>query len=94
MKIEQSTIQKTFVVEHKGRIYNIDYLNSDGQILGLINRNNWEVFDENSEELKIYLFQEETKREKENVKKNKKLFIKLIKFCIKHFEYYNPIKEK
>lgn len=93
MKIEQSTIQRTFTVRHKGRTYFVDYLNSDGQILGLMNRNNWEVFDKDSEELPVYIFRDSTKKEKKEAEKNRKLFEKLVKFCINHFDDYNPIKE-
>ena len=48
-----------FTIEHKGKIYYNDYLDSDGQILN-INRDNWEVLNEefeeiNNEKLKIKL---------------------------------------
>jgi len=72
MNLTQSTLQKCFTVEHKCKIYYVDYLNSDGQILG-INRNCWEVIDEEWEEIE-----------------DNKLKLKLINFCIRHFNDYKP----
>ncbi len=66
----------------------MDYLNSDGQILGLLNRYYWEVLDEGLEELNIYVFDDTTKKELKQIKKNVKLYNQLINFCIKHFEDY------
>lgn len=76
MKLIQSTLGRSFTVKHKGKIYYIDYLNSDGQILGLSNRDYWEVIDEEHEEIDIY--------------DNRKLVNKLINFCIKHFNDFKP----
>lgn len=55
MKIEQTVLQKTFYVRHKGKMYYIDYLNSDGQSLGLINRDNWEISDEEGRISNLYI---------------------------------------
>ena len=88
MKLVQSTLQRNFTVKHNGKCYYIEYINSDGQILGLLNRNYWEIWDEDSEEIQIYEFQEDSKKEKIQIKKNKILAKKLIKFCTKHFNDY------
>ena len=92
MELDQSTLQRTFTVKHNGKSYHVDYLNSDGQILGLLNRNYWEVSDEEGEEIDIYKFRSQgnTKKEKEQIKQNRKLVEKLINFCIKHFDNYKP----
>lgn len=90
MKIEQFSLQRTFTIKHNNKIYIIDYLDSTEQILELINRDNWEIYDENRELLNIYPFRNSTKKEKLKVKKNLILAEKLIKFCIKHFDDYNP----
>lgn len=90
MKLEQSTLQRTFLVEYKGESYCINYLNSDGQVLGLINRDNWEIFYENGEEINIYTFQSDTKKQKEQIKQNRRLVRNLIGFCIRHFKDYQP----
>lgn len=79
--------KKNFTVKHKGKTYYVDYLNSDGQILGLSNRDYWEVYNEDDEELPNH----KIKGDKVILnKKELRLKIKLIKFCIKHFEDYRP----
>ena len=90
MKLTQSTIQKYFTVTHKGKTYYVDYANSDGQTLLLSNRNYWEILDEELEELDIYIHNDTTKKELKQIDKNTKLYRKLIKFCIKHFNDYQP----
>jgi len=89
MKLTQSVIQKYFTVTHKGKTYYVDYINSDDRIM-LGNRNYWQVLDEELEELNIYIFKNTTKKEKQQITKNRKLYLKLINFCIKHFNDYKP----
>ncbi len=64
--------------------------NSDNQILGLSNRDYWQILTEDLEELDIYVFENTTKKEIKQINKNVKLMNKLIKFCQKHFEDYKP----
>ena len=90
MKLQQSILNRTFIVNYKGKDYHVDYLNSDGQVLGLINRNYWEVTDEDNESVNIYTFKGDSKKRREETKKNMILVRKLINFCIKHFEDYGP----
>jgi len=90
MKLTQSILERNFTVQHKGKTYHVNYLNSDGQILGLINRDYWEIVDEDGEELNIYIFKNTTKKEMKQIDKNVKLMNKLITFCIKHFNNYQP----
>ena len=89
IKLTQTVLEKYFTVEHKGKIYYVDYINSDDQIL-LGNRDYWEILDEELEELCLCEFQDDTKEEKEQIKNNAKLMNKLIKFCVKHFNDYKP----
>jgi hypothetical protein len=56
---------------------------SDDQIL-IGNRDYWEILDEELEEMDIYIWSDSTKKE------NQKLYLKLIKFCKKHFKDYHP----
>ena len=90
MKLLQSTLERNFTVKHKGKTYYVDYLNSDGQILGLMNRFNWEILDEELEEVSTLGFKGMSKEEKKEVDRTVKLTNKLIKFCIKHFDDYQP----
>ena len=88
IKLIQSTLERNFTVTHQGKTYYVSYLNSDGQILGLLNRTHWEVLDEELEEVSVYIFRDTTKKEEQQIDKNVKLTNKLIKFCIKHFDDY------
>ena len=88
MRLLKSTLERNFTVKHNGETYYISYLNSNGQILGLLNRDYWEVLDEEFEEINI--FQNMTKKEEEQLEKIAKLRSKLIKFCINHFNDYQP----
>ncbi|MBM3232634.1 hypothetical protein FJZ18_00510 [Candidatus Pacearchaeota archaeon] len=85
MKITQTILQKTFRVEHHGKVYYVDYVNSDGQALILLNRDNWQIYDENHEELNIYLWKDSNKKEKKKIEMNLCLAEKLISFCILKF---------
>lgn len=94
MKIEQTTIQKTFTIRYKNKTYYVDYINSDGQTLSLLNRNNWEVFTDDHESLDLYLFKNSSKKDKLKANKDLILANKLIGFCIKHFNDYEPFERE
>lgn len=87
IKLTQTIIHKSFTVKYKGKYYSADYANSDGQTLLLCNRDYWEVYNEEGEELPNHSF-------KGNKvfpdKKELGIKIKLINFCIKHFGDYKP----
>ena len=83
-------LTKHFTVEHTGKTYYVEYANSDGIAGYLFNRSDWEILDEELEELCLCEFQNDTKEEKGQIKKNRKLANKLINFCIKHFNDYKP----
>jgi len=87
MKLKQIILNKTFIVEYKGKEYCVDYLNSDKHTLGLLNRDIWEVT-RNGENVNIYLFNNHSRKEKKEVKKNIILIKKLISFCVKNFNDY------
>jgi hypothetical protein len=90
MKLEQTIIEKNFFVKHRGRTWYVSYVNSDGQTLALLNRDNWEIFDDENEELQVYLFNNASKKEKEQVESNIALRDKLVSFCMNHFNDYLP----
>ena len=78
------------MVKYNKKVYYVGFLASDRQILGLINRDTWQILDEELEELRVCGFQDDTKEEKEQIKKNRKLANRLINFCVKHFNDYKP----
>ncbi|MBI2655139.1 hypothetical protein HYX06_01815 [Candidatus Woesearchaeota archaeon] len=83
-------LERHFTIKHKERFYYVSYLNSDKPILGLINRDTWQILNEELEELGICEFQSNTKEEKEQIKSNRILADSLISFCIRHFSDYEP----
>lgn len=87
IKIIKNTLERNFTVDCKGKTYYVGYLNSDGQILGLLNRNYWEILDEDLEEVSEFCFRGSDVR---GIEKNVELKLKLINFCIKHFNDYKP----
>ena len=90
MKLTQTIIDKTFFVQHKGKTYAVNYVNSDGQTLALCNRDNWDITDEEGELLNIYSFSKMAKKDEQEIKKNIHLFEELVNFCIKNFNKYSP----
>lgn len=81
---------KHFTIEYKGKTYYVEYANSDGYAAYLSNRFDWEILDEELEELCLCEFQDDKKEEKQQIKKNIKLTNNLITFCIRHFDDYKP----
>ena len=90
IKLIQTVLIKHFTVEHKGKTYYVEYANSDGYANCLLNRYDWEILDEELEELCVCEFEDDTKEEKEQIKNNIKLANTLIIFCIRHFKDYKP----
>ena len=88
MKLLQSTLERYFTVEHKGKTYYVGFIDSDGYV-GFV-QPGWGILDEELEELDIYVHNDTTKKVLKQIEKNAKLREKLIKFCIKHFEDYRP----
>lgn len=87
MQIVGNAISRDWTVEDNGKTYHINYTNADFQTLALCNRNYFEVYDEESEELQTHLFSsdEKTEEKKQEILKNIELEEKLIEFCIKNF---------
>jgi len=83
MKLDGQSISKTFLVKHKEKTYCINYFYSDYGALEEINRDAWEITDEDGEMLQIFLFKNDSKEKIEEIKKNQELQNKLIDFCEK-----------
>ncbi len=92
MQLEESTLHKTFNVRYNGKVYSVDYLNSNGQNLGLLNRDTWEVYCDDEEVTAYVIHDKDGKRMKsrvEEAEKNVKIIDSLIEFCIGHFNDYD-----
>ncbi len=92
MKIVQTTVQKSFFVEVGGKNYYVDFIDSDKQNISLLKMDLWQITDQDHEELDLYLLGDSSKEEKKRVRKNWLIANKLIAFCMKHFNDYNPLK--
>ena len=90
MKLIGNIIQKSFLIKHKGKKYCVNYLNSDYPNPNLLNRDNWEIVDEDGEELNTYFFKSNMKNDKSKITLIKQKYDKLISFCIENFDNYNP----
>ena len=89
MQMEANQISRDWTILHDGRKFYVNYTESDGQTLALMNRDNWEVLEETEdgpEELNMYVFKDDTPKEREIATKNTLLKEKLVKFCIKNWD--------
>jgi len=84
MQLESNQISRDWTILHKGKRFYVNYTYSDGQTLALLNRDNWEIFEETdngTEELDVYIFSDATPQQKKVAEKNIRLAEELIKFC-------------
>ena len=89
MQLEANQISRDWTILHDGRKFYVNYTDSDEQTLALMNRNNWEVLEETEdgpEELNVYVFKDDTPKEREFAAKNALLKEKLVKFCIENWD--------
>ena len=89
MHCETNQISRNWTILHEGRRFYVNYTESDGQTLGLLNRDNWEVLedtDDSTEELNVYVFKEDTPEQREKAQENALLKDKVIRFCIENWD--------
>ena len=85
MKLEQNHISRDWTILHNGRRFYVNYTDSDGQTLALLNRDNWEVSEKVDgviEELDMYIFNNDTPEQRKVKEGNALLKEKLVKFCL------------
>lgn len=78
IEIEQNIISRDWFVNYKDKNYHVNLTYSDGQTLALLNRNYWEITDEDENEV-CYAFKGEQPELLENETN------KIIEFCAKNF---------
>jgi hypothetical protein len=89
MEIQANQMSRDWTILHNGRKFYINFTDSDSQTLALLNRDNWEIFeetDDGSQELDVYIFKNSTPQQKEIAEENIRLAEELIKFCIKNWD--------
>ena len=99
MQLEANQISRDWTILHGGRKFYVNYTESDGQTLALCNRDNWEVLEETDdgpEELNVYVFKDDTPKERKIAAKNTLLKEKLVKFCIENWynDFIQEIKKE
>ncbi len=99
MQLETNQISRNWTILHEGRTFYVNYTESDGQTLALLNRDNWEVWeetDDDTEELNVYVFKEDTPGAREKAQENARLKEELIRFCIENWdnEFVQEIKKE
>ena len=89
MELEANQISRDWTILHKGRRFYVNYTDSDTHTLALMNRSNWEVLeerDDDTEELNVYVFKSNTRKERKRAAKNARLKEQLVKFCIGNWD--------
>jgi ABC-type tungstate transport system permease subunit len=89
MQLELNQISRDWIILHKGRTFYVNYTDSDGQTLVLLNRDNWEIWEdmgERTELLNVYGFSTDTPQQRKAIGKNVRLANELIKFCVKNWD--------
>lgn len=89
MKLEQNHISRDWTILHDGRRFHVNYTDSDGQTLALVNRDNWEVSEEVDgviEELNTYVFSNDTPKQRKIKEENALLKDELVKFCLENWD--------
>ena len=99
MHCETNQISRDWTILHEGRRFYVNYTESDGQTLALLNRDNWEVLeetDDDTEELNVYVFKEDTPGQREKAEENVRLKEELVRFCIENWdnEFIQEIKKE
>ncbi|MBS3131851.1 hypothetical protein J4212_05440 [Candidatus Woesearchaeota archaeon] len=94
MELIGNTIKKSFVVKHKGEKYFVNYINSDYADPILFNRDNWQILDEDGEELGLYFLKSDINKDNLNQGLLEEIHDKLISFCVENFDNYQPILNK
>ena len=89
MKIEQNTLSRDWIIKHEGRTFFINFTESDGQTLAMLNRDNWEISEQTAGgivELNGYIFSDTTQQERLRAEEEAALVKKIISFCIENWD--------
>jgi hypothetical protein len=89
MQLERNQISRDWTVQHEGRTFYVNYTQSDGQTMALMNRDHWEVLEETREgpgELDIYGSSGDSEEDRAKAQENFELMKRLIRFCIANWD--------
>ena len=74
--------------------FKVLYINSDYADPILFNRDNWQILDEDGEELGLYFLKSDINKDNLNQGLLEEIHDKLISFCVENFDNYQPILNK
>lgn len=89
MEIEQNTLSRDWIVKHDGRTFYVNFIESDGQTLALMNRDNWEITERTNDgdvELSGILFSSMTKEERQKAAQEAAMMKAIITYCIANWD--------
>ena len=89
MKVLQDTISRDWQVEHRGRNFLVNFTESDGQTLALVNRDNWEITEETDDgprEMTGVVLSGATKEEIRQAEDDLRIMTQLIRFCVEEWD--------
>ena len=89
MKIEQNTLSRDWILTHEGRRFYVNFTESDGQTLAMMNRDNWEITEETDDgdiELNGLVFSSMTQQERQKAADDAKLVKAVIIHCIENWD--------
>lgn len=89
MEIEQNTISRDWIVVHDGRKFLVSFANSDAQMLGLCNRDNWKIREETEDDIEEFNADasDSSLEEQTKTQEDAEMMDRLIGFCLGHWEH-------
>ena len=99
MEIQQNSISRDWTVVHEGRLFHVNFTESDGQTLALLNRENWEIAEkteDGTEEFSACEFNDSSPTERKQAEKRVRIIDELVAFCIENWEngFMKEVKEE
>ena len=89
MEVQQNSVSRDWTVLHEGRLFHVNFTESDGQTLALLNRDNWEVSEETEdgmEEFSACVFNDSSPTERKQAEKRVRIIDELVAFCIENWD--------
>ena len=89
MKIEQNTLSRDWIIKHDGRTFYVNFTESDGQTLALMNRDNWEITEETNDgdfQLNGLVFSSMTVQQRQQAADDARLVKAIIGYCIENWD--------
>ena len=89
MEVQQNSIARDWTVVHEGWRFHVNFMESDGQTLALLNRENWEIAEKTEdgmEEFSVCAFNDSSPVERKQAEETARIIDELVAFCIENWE--------